>query len=107
LKENELAVLASTARDVMDQRRKEITAAIVAVVIIGGAAIGWIVWREHVQSRSHTLLAEAMTTDSAPVGAPQNPDVKELRFSSEREKLQASLTKFKVAADAYPSTDAG
>ena len=30
-----------------------------------------------------------------------------LSFATEREKHQAALTKFKIAADAYPSTDAG
>ena len=30
-----------------------------------------------------------------------------LYFPTERERAQAALTKFKVAADAYPSTDAG
>ncbi len=107
LKDNELALLAANAREAFTERRREATAAIAAVVVIGGIALGWLGWRGYVQSRAHTLLADATAVDSAPVGAPQNPDVPELRFPTEREKMQAALTKFKVAADEYPSTDAG
>jgi TolA-binding protein len=107
LKDNELALIAANVQEMFEERRREATAAVVAIVIIGGAAIGWFGWRSFVQSRAHSVLAEAMSVDAAPVGAPQNPDVPELRFPTEREKMQAALTKFKVAADAYPATDAG
>ena len=107
LKDNELAVLAANTKQLIEERRREVTAAIVAIVVIGGAAIGWFGWRQHVQSRAYALLADAIVLNDAPVGPPRNAGVKELRFSTEREKLQAALTKFKLVADQYPSTDAG
>ena len=108
LKDNELAVLAANARQLVDARRREATALVAIVVLAGVAAIGWYAWRERVQSRAHSLLAEAMAVDAAPIGGEgTNPDAPGLRFATEREKHQAALTKFKVAADAYPSTDAG
>ena len=107
LKDNELAVLAANARQIVESRRREATALIAIVVVLGGAAIGWYAWRDHVQSRAHALLAEALAVDAAPVGAGTNPDAPGPRFATEREKHQAALTKFKVAADEHPSTDAG
>ena len=48
--------------------------------------------------------------DEARVGPPPaagSPAPAGLSFETERAKNQAALTKFKIAADAYPSTDAG
>jgi len=46
---------------------------------------------------------------SARIGPPPAPGAPAggLYFPTERERAQAALTKFKIAADAYPSTDAG
>ena len=99
--------MAANARQLYEERRREIIAAIVAVVVLAGAGLGWFAWSQHVKSRAHVLLGEAVAIDSAPVGPPRSPDVKELRFPTEREKLQAAGTKYKLVADQYPSTDAG
>jgi TolA-binding protein len=109
LKDNELADLAAGARHVFEERSRQIIALAVAIVLVGGAALGYYLWRERVQSRAHSLLADAMAVQAAPVGAAPNPDAPEsgLRFPSERAKAQAALTKFKIVADGYPSTDAG
>jgi TolA-binding protein len=82
---------------------------VAAAVIVGVAAIGYFGWREHVQSKAHALLADAMATQDARVGPPPAPGTPAggLYFPTERERAQAALTKFKIAADAYPSTDAG
>jgi TolA-binding protein len=109
LKENELQTLAREARERFDERRHETTATIVVVLVVGLAAVGFFAWRERVQAKAHALLAEAMVVQDARVGPPAagtTPD-RGLRFNTERERAQAALTKFKVAADAYPSTDAG
>jgi len=62
-----------------------------------------------VQAKAHGLLAEALTVQEARVGPPPAPGTTGggLYFPTERERAQAALTKFKIAADAYPSTDAG
>jgi TolA-binding protein len=109
LKENEIKRFALQARETMEARRREVTAAIVALVVIAVAAIGYLAWRERVQSRAHALLAEALAVQSARVGPPAAPGTPSpsLSFPTERERAQAVVTKFKVVADAYPSTDAG
>jgi len=90
-------------------RRGQSTAVIVAVVIVGALAVGYFGWRQHVQSKAHALLAEAMIVQEARIGPPPAPGAPAggLYFPTERERAQAALTKFKIAADAYPSTDAG
>jgi TolA-binding protein len=109
LKENELQTFARQAREVYEQRKRETTTLITIVAVVGAIAIGYIAWRERVQSRAHTLLAEAVVVLEAPISPPPAPGQPQqgLRFATERERAQAALTKLKVAADAYPSSDAG
>ena len=110
LKENELRTLAREARDRFAARRRETTSAIAVMLVIGSIAVAFFAWRERVQTKAHALLAEALVVKDARVGPPPapgtTPDVG-LRFNTERERAQAALTKFKIVADAYPSTGAG
>jgi len=109
LKENELETLARQAREAFETRKRETTVVIVVAAIVAVAAVGYYAWRERVQARAHTLLADALAVGDARVGpapAPGTPSAG-LSFATERERAQAALTKFKIAADAYPSTDAG
>jgi TolA-binding protein len=106
LKENEIERLTLEARRVFAERQGEakIVLAIVGVVLVLG--IGYFLWRERVLSQSHALLAEALATQEAKIavlGTPSSPST----FPSERARLEAAMVKFKAAADAYPSTDAG
>ena len=109
LKENELRNFAVQAGHTMSERRKETTTLIVGAVIVGALAAAYFGWREHVQTKAHGLLAQAMAVQDARVGPPPAPGTPSggLYFPTERERAQAALTKFKIAADAYPSTDAG
>jgi TolA-binding protein len=112
LKENELQTFARETRERLEERRKETTAIVTIVGVVAVIAIGYFVWRERVQTRSHTLLADAVKVQTARVGPPPAAGTPAanaggLSFPTERERSQAMLTKFKVAADAYPSTDAG
>ena len=109
LKENELRSFARQARETLDARRGQSTAVIVAVVIVGALSVGYFGWRQHVQSKAHALLAEALIVQEARIGPPPAPGAPAggLYFPTERERAQAALTKFKIAADAYPTTDAG
>jgi TolA-binding protein len=106
LKENELRTFAMQARETLGERRRETTGlfALIAVVVV--VAVAYFGWREHVQTQAQVLLAEAMTVQDAHVGPP-GVTGSGLSFISERERAQAALTKLKVAADAYPSSDAG
>jgi TolA-binding protein len=109
LKENELRAFAVQARESLEARRRETVTLIVAVVVVGAAVIGYLGWRDHVQTKATSLLAQAVATSDARVGPPPAPGTPSagLYFPTERERAQAALTKFKIAADAYPSTDAG
>jgi len=109
LKENELQTFARQARQTLEERKRETTMFVAIAVVVGAIAIGYIAWRERVQSKSHSLLAEAVVVLEAPISPPPAPGqpAQSLRFATERERAQAALTKLKVAADAYPSTDAG
>ncbi|HEY7286267.1 MAG TPA: tetratricopeptide repeat protein [Vicinamibacterales bacterium] len=109
LKENELQNLARQAREAYEGRRRETTMLVGIAVVVGAVAIGYIAWRERVQSKAHALLAEAVVVLDAPISPPPAPGTpaQGLRFATERERAQSALTKLKVAADAYPSTDAG
>lgn len=109
LKENELRNLALSARDALEQKKRETTMTVGVIAVVAAVAIGYFAWRETVQNRAHSLLAEAVAVQDARIGPPPAPGQPEqgLRFATERERAQAALTKLKVAADAYPSTDAG
>jgi TolA-binding protein len=109
LKENEIERLARQAGETMEARKREVTVAVIAIVIVGAAAIGYFAWHQRVESRAHALLADALAVQDARVGPPAAPGTlsPSLSFPTERERAQAALTKFKAAADAYPSTDAG
>jgi tetratricopeptide (TPR) repeat protein len=110
LKENELQAFARQARETFEERRRE-TAVIVAVlVIVGIVGLGYYGWRARVQAKAHTLLADAVSVRDARIGPPPaagTPPSGGVSFPTERERSEAALTKFKAAADAYPSTDAG
>jgi predicted negative regulator of RcsB-dependent stress response len=109
LKENELEILTRQAREKFEARRRETTAVVALVVVVAAAAIGYFTWQQRVQTRAHSLLAEAVAVQDARVGPPPaaGGPATGPSFATERDRAQAALAKFKAAADAYPSTDAG
>jgi len=109
LKENELAHLARTAQQVMEERRSLASVILIAVAVVAVAAIGYFTWRGSVEGRAHALLAEALTIETARVGPPPAPGTPSqgLVYPTAREKQEAALAKFKAVADQYPSSDAG
>ena len=106
LKENELQTFARDVRDQFEGRQREAMLGLAAVGVVVIVAIAFFAWRERVQTQAATLLAGAVAVKDARIGPPGTAE-QGLRFNNERERAQAALTKFKVAADAYPSTDAG
>jgi len=106
LKDNELARMTADLRESFETRKQQIMTAGAAIAVVGVAVLGYLGWRAHVQGQADKLLADAVAVESAPIGPQANPDAPNY-FPSERQKNQAALTKFKIAADAYPKTDAG
>ena len=109
LKENELDRLARQARETVGMRKRETTVAIAAIVIVGAAVLGYVAWKDRINSRAEALLAEGLSASETRVGAPVAPGTPGAgpSFATERARSEAALAKFKTAADAYPDTDAG
>jgi TolA-binding protein len=109
LKQNDIERLTVQATHTLEARRREIIAGLVIVVVLLAAGIGYFVWRERTDGRAYSLLADALAVEEARVGPPAAPGTPSpsLSFPTERERAQAALTKFKIAADAYPASDAG
>lgn len=109
LKENELDHLARQAREMVEARKRETTAAIAAIVIVGAAVLGYVAWKDRINSRAEAMLAEALAVTDTRVGAPVAPGTPGAgpSFATKRARSEAALAKFKTAADAYPETAAG
>ena len=117
LKENELAHRIESAREFLETRQRQIAGAVVGLVVVALAVIGFMVYRQQTQSRGSELLAEAMVALNARVvptgttGEENLPAGATLgatgTFSTEEAKLKAALPKLKAAADAYPDSASG
>jgi TolA-binding protein len=109
LKENELSVWARQAREAVETRTRETTFTIAAVVIVGAVVLGYVAWRDRVDSRAEALLAEASAVAATRIGPPVAPGTPGAgpSFATERARAEAAVVKFKAAADAYPASDAG
>jgi TolA-binding protein len=118
LKENELVHSIESAREFVEGRQRQIVTAVIALVVVGIAFLGYRVFRQQSESRGQNLLADAMVALNArvvPAGAQgEAGDVPAAAtlgatgtFATEEAKLNAALPKLKTAADAYPDSNAG
>jgi TolA-binding protein len=110
LKDNELAQLALGAKGLVEQRSGPILSALAAVAVILAIGGGYVWWKNRAETRAGTALASAIAIEEARVGPPAafgTQPVQGLSFVSEREKMQAALTKYKEVADQFPGRDAG
>jgi TolA-binding protein len=111
LKENEIRVFTRQARDLMESRKRETAAAMVAVIVVAVLALGYYVWHQHVESRAHEMLAQAIVVQEARVAPAVAPGgtavVAPGGYPSEQARAEAALVKLKATADAYPTSDAG
>lgn len=118
LKENEVAQLIAATREFAQAHSRQITAAVVIVIVAAVAMLGFFAYRSRQQARGQDLLAQAMVvlnTAVVPVTASSNPGDAPAAasigakgtFSTETQKLNAAVPKLRAAADAYPETQAG
>ena len=108
LKQNQLGVLTKQVRNTLEGRKSQLTPALIGLAVLVVAVIGYLVWRDRVQDKAQVMLADALVVQEARVGPPAEATGSTgLTFPTERDRAQAALEKFKAAADAYPSTDAG
>ena len=68
LKENELQTFARDARERFEAKRRETLAIVAVVVVVGVAAVAYFGWRERVQTRAATMLADAAAVKEAQIG---------------------------------------
>jgi len=118
LKENDLARAIGSVRAWAESHTKQLTSAVVGVVILGGIVLGVLGWRDRQQAQGQDLLAAAMVvmnTAVVPVTAPTAPGEAPAAasisakgtYATEEQKLNAALPKLQAASDAYPETAAG
>jgi TolA-binding protein len=114
LKENDLAYTVARTREMVEQRRKEVTVIVIAVIAVTAVIGGYLAWRASRDGKADALLASALTVAEAPVYTPPPPAPGSPppvqppgTFRTERERLDAALPKLQAAADAYPNTEAG
>jgi tetratricopeptide (TPR) repeat protein len=118
LKDNELAIALGQAQTWAGDNSRNITLLAVAIIVIGGGALGIYAWRSNTDDKARTMLAEAMVIEEARIQPPAPPtgttnDPNALggqlpgTYPTEQAKLEAALPKFQAAADAYPSSEPG
>src|SRR4051812_22777185 len=108
LKQNDLGAFTRQVQDLVSERKRDVGWVALAVVILGAAGLGYWAWHTREQGDAQKLLADAMVIQEARIGPPAAATGGTgLTFPTERERAQAALGKFKAAAAAYPTTDAG
>lgn len=118
LKDNELAHALGDAQTWANDNSKNIITIVAAIVIVGGSVLGFTLWRSSTDNKARTLLAEAMVVEESriappapPTGTTNDPNAiggqQPGTYPTEQAKLEAALPKFKAAADAFPTHDAG
>jgi TolA-binding protein len=108
LKENELERWTREAREMLEARGRDALVIVVALIVIGGGALGYYTWRQRVQSNAQQMLAEAEAVLQGEIVQPPPGQQQQWgTYPNERARSEAALARFNAAADAYPSTDAG
>jgi tetratricopeptide (TPR) repeat protein len=118
LKDNELAIALGQAQSWAGSNSRTLTTALIAIVVVGVAVLGFMFYRSNTDNQARAALAEAMVIEEArvmpagpPPGTTNDPNAiggqAPGTYPTEQAKLEAALPKFLAAADAYPSHDAG
>jgi TolA-binding protein len=121
LKEDEFITTLQETLARIDEHRQQLLWLAAAIVVIGLAVAGYTWRRQQTIAKSSALLADAMAVAEAPVvpatpppatanaaATPTPPPAPPAgSFPDERARLEAAVKKYQVAADAYPTTEAG
>jgi tetratricopeptide (TPR) repeat protein len=108
LKQNDLGELTRQVQEVFTARQRDLAWIVGVFLVVGASALGYWAWHQREQQGAQKLLADAMVVAEARIGPPAAATGGTgLTFPTERERAQAALAKFKAAADAYPTSDAG
>ncbi len=109
LKTNEFEQVTMQVLEMVGTKQKEATRIAIVVAVIAVIGGGYWFWHQRTQDKAHAMIADAMIVQEARVGPPAEATGGSggLTFPTERDRAQAAIAKYKAAADAYPSTDAG
>jgi len=108
LKQNEFQTITLQLLESLGEKRREITTTVLVVAVIALVGASYYGWHQYRSDKAHALLADAMIVQEARVGPPaEATGASGTTFPTERERTEAAVKKYHVAADAYPSTDAG
>jgi tetratricopeptide (TPR) repeat protein len=112
LKDNELVNLAVRIRRFVEEQQRALAAALLAILAVAGAALGYVWWQGRTEAQAEAAIAEAVGIEESPVVAPGDPGTTtespgSPNFATDQARVEAALAKYKAVADAYPSTDAG
>ena len=118
LKQNDVVQMVAAARTFLEENGRQLTWAVVAIIVVGVAVAGLLAYRTREQARGTELLAQAtvvLNTAVVPVNAETKPGDAPAAagigakgtFSTETRKLNTAVPKLRAAADAYPDTAAG
>ena len=118
LKQNDVVQMVAAARTFLEENGRQLTWAVVAIIVVGVAVAGLLAYRTREQARGSELLAQAtvvLNTAVVPVNAETKPGDAPAAagigakgtFSTETQKLNTAVPKLRAAADAYPDTAAG
>jgi len=110
LKQNEFQTLALQVVNGLGQNRGLVGRGVLIVAVIGLGVGVYSAIHQRTQDKAHAMLADAMVVQDSRVGPPAEatggaPGT--LTFPTERDRALAAINKYRTAADAYPSTDAG
>src|ERR1700687_3565484 len=96
LKENEIEKWTRQARELFEGRQHEMRWTISAVLIIAVVAIGYVAWRERVQTRPRVVPADAIAVQAPRIAPPPAPGTVSAApyFPTEAERARAALAKF-------------
>jgi len=73
LKDNELAIALNQAQQWAGSNSKTLTTTVVAIVLVAGAVLGFLAYRNNNDNKARVLLAEAMVIEEARVMPPAPP----------------------------------
>jgi predicted negative regulator of RcsB-dependent stress response len=111
LKGNELSQALSGASARLAHARGRYTAIALAIVLVIGAAIGFLVYRSSRENRAQALLSQAMAVVQAPIEEPKPGETPAqpapAGYPTMNARAEAALAKFTDVFTAYPSTKAG
>ena len=70
LKQHELQSFARQVQGTVEEYRNQATWIVAALAVIGVVVFGYWAWNQHVESRVHALLADALVVQEARIGPP-------------------------------------